>query len=272
MSGYKVKEMTMSTDKNSPELHYYLSEDFVKLCAQEFQWRDLSRDVVMDINCGNEFYCCKFILEEFPDVSALVAIDNVPKICLVRKPSRKIHVYHADIVERETLKQFQGKMDKAVSANTFHLITEKKMAFENVYRLLKPAGEAAFLFYLDSELHSFKNALLEMPKFKALHKGTHDPEMYSKERDEQYYRRMLEEIGFHNVRSKREQAIISFPLDENCKAHLLELYLTFFKKPSENVNEIKEELFKIYKEMVDRYKEKLCYRIMLLKLFGVKPT
>ncbi|GFQ88764.1 jhamt [Trichonephila clavata] len=272
MSGFKVKVMTMSTDKNSLQLLCRYSEDFVKLCAQEFQWKDLSKDVIMDIGCGNEFRCCKFILGEFPDVSALVAIDNVPKICLVPKPSRKIHVYQADIVKRETLEQFQGKMDKAVSANTFHLITEKKMAFENVYHLLKPAGEAAFLLYLDSELDSLKKALLEIPKFKALHKGTHDPEKYSKEHDEQYYQRMLEEIGFHNVRYKKEQAVICYPLNENCKDHLLELYLTFFKKPSENVDEIKEEVFNIYEEIVDPHEGKLCYRMMLLKLFGVKPT
>ncbi|GFR18053.1 hypothetical protein TNCT_155651 [Trichonephila clavata] len=104
------------------------------------------------------------------------------------------------------------------------------------------------------------------------HTGTYDPEIYSKEHDEQYYQRMLEEIGFNNVRYKKELTIICYPLNENCKAHLLELYLTFFKKPSENVNEIKEELFKIYKETVDRHKGKLCYRIMLLKLFGVQPT
>ncbi|GBO28299.1 hypothetical protein AVEN_33256-1 [Araneus ventricosus] len=45
-----------------------------------FGWSDLSRDVIMDVGCGEEGYCGKAILEKFPDVGAIIGIDSHPKI------------------------------------------------------------------------------------------------------------------------------------------------------------------------------------------------
>ncbi|GFY74297.1 hypothetical protein TNIN_52641 [Trichonephila inaurata madagascariensis] len=52
-------------------LNKLFAEDFVKMCAHEFQWEDLKEDVIMEIGCGTELPCCKAILKLFPGVKAL---------------------------------------------------------------------------------------------------------------------------------------------------------------------------------------------------------
>ncbi|GFU04737.1 hypothetical protein TNCV_4377651 [Trichonephila clavipes] len=52
------------------------AEDFVKMCAHELQWGDLTEDVIMEIGCGTALPCCKAILKLFPGVKALIAVDE----------------------------------------------------------------------------------------------------------------------------------------------------------------------------------------------------
>ncbi|GFQ71967.1 jhamt [Trichonephila clavata] len=68
--------MAESSLSSQTSVQYDDSIKFIKSCADEFQWKDLSEDVVMDIGCGHELNCCKAILMQFPEVKALIAVDN----------------------------------------------------------------------------------------------------------------------------------------------------------------------------------------------------
>ncbi|GFY53328.1 hypothetical protein TNIN_222291 [Trichonephila inaurata madagascariensis] len=140
-------------------------------------------------------------------------------------------------------------MHKAISTNTFHLITNKKLAFENVCHVLKPGGEAAFLFFLDSCFYSLLTALLEKPKFKALHNGSYDPEMYSEEHDAQYYKQMLEEIGFQSVRSIEERSIVCYASEEDCKERNSKDEAGIRKQLEKNLRETTEAKSKLVSEL-----------------------
>ncbi|GFS93356.1 hypothetical protein NPIL_344301 [Nephila pilipes] len=144
---------------------------FVKECAAEFRWRDLSKDVIMDIGCGSSLNCCNAILKEFPDVKALVAVDeNRSVFSSINEKDERIQLCVGNIIKRETLKEFEGKMDKVISTNLIHQVPNKKLAFENVYYMLKPGGEAAFLFALDTCFCPFIEAMLKDPPHQAIYK------------------------------------------------------------------------------------------------------
>ncbi|GBO29377.1 hypothetical protein AVEN_164034-1, partial [Araneus ventricosus] len=84
---------------DNPNLHEISARIFIDHCKDMFGWSDLSRDVIMDVGCGEEGYCGKAILEKFPDVGAIIGIDSHPKI--VRnfrlRTAAKIECVFADI-------------------------------------------------------------------------------------------------------------------------------------------------------------------------------
>ncbi|GFT13281.1 hypothetical protein NPIL_624671 [Nephila pilipes] len=227
----------------------------------------------MDVGCGRDLNFFKAILKRFPRVGALVGIDKDPSVSqTAHVKNKRIWCYVANIVKRETLTVFEGMMDKVISTNTVNKIPKKKLMFENVYRLLRPGGEAAFFFILDSCYHTFLMALLKIPKFKEIFKGRHNPNMYPKHRREQYYKKMLEEVGFHYVISLEEEKIYPHPSEEDWKDELYEGYKNMFEVSPESVDEIKEEAFQIYVKTIGRYEGEPYYRVLLLSLFGQKEV
>ncbi|GFT50564.1 uncharacterized protein NPIL_320671 [Nephila pilipes] len=136
--------------------------------------------------------------------------------------------------------------------------------------MLKPGGEVAFLFIVDSCYHNFMVALLKVEKFKSMYKGPFNPNMYSEGRRSQYYKQMLEEIGFRNVVAKEIEKKYPHPSDEEWKDSLYEGYKNVFNIPPERVDEIKEEAFQIYVSRIERYEGNPCYSVLLLCLFGLK--
>ncbi|GFR27176.1 jhamt [Trichonephila clavata] len=79
---------------------YDFSIQFVQRCADEFQWKDLSEDVVMDIGCGDELNCCKAIMMQFPEVKALIAVDKESTVFETERFRNRIEFYVGDIQER----------------------------------------------------------------------------------------------------------------------------------------------------------------------------
>ncbi|GFY37725.1 hypothetical protein TNIN_462381 [Trichonephila inaurata madagascariensis] len=236
------------------------STQFVKWCTEEFQWKDLSEDVIMDIGCGVEMNCCKAILTQFPDVRTLVAVDRESTVFQqAHFRDRRINSCVGNILERDSLKMYEGKMNKIISADTFHHIYDKEMAFRNAYRLLKPGGEAGFLFVVNSWMYKFLKA------------GALPENLYPPDNENQYYKEMLERIGFKDVRAFEEEKRFCFPTDECFKDSIVELYKVKLKIPPEAAETFEKELIELYEREVGRYEGKLCYVSVRLNLLGVKP-
>ncbi|GFQ86988.1 jhamt, partial [Trichonephila clavata] len=97
--------MAQSSFTSQTSVSYHYCARFVRRCADEFQWKDLSKDVVMDIGCGDELKCCKAILMQFPDVRALIAVDKESTVFqTVHFRHRRIQFVVGDIEERNPLK------------------------------------------------------------------------------------------------------------------------------------------------------------------------
>ncbi|GFT54826.1 hypothetical protein NPIL_440471 [Nephila pilipes] len=256
----------------TPTLNDENDTEFLKKCAAEFRWNDLSKDYVMDIGCGAEMGFSKALLKEYPKVSALVAVDKEPTVFLKAGPfDQRLHLCVGDIEERNSLKQYEGKISKVISKGTFHQIKDKELAFQNVYRLLKPGGEAAFLFCLECSFYRLLTSMLKVPKLKAMFQGIYIENLYPKEHGKQYYIDMLTKIGFQNVRASEELKRIPFSSDEQCRNYLFEIYKDEFRVQSEMVEEFKDEAFQICLSTSGRYLRKPYYRASNLNLCGVKP-
>ncbi|GFR03056.1 jhamt [Trichonephila clavata] len=86
-------------------VRYDYSKKFIKRCADEFHWKDLSQDVIMDIGCGAELNCCKAILLQFPEVRALIAVDKDSTVFQkAHFIDRRIEFCIGDILYRDSLK------------------------------------------------------------------------------------------------------------------------------------------------------------------------
>ncbi|GFR14757.1 jhamt [Trichonephila clavata] len=245
---------------------------FVKRFADEFQWQDLSEDVVMDIGCGDKLNCCIALLSQFPNVRAIIAVDKESTVFqMAQVRHRRIQYCVGDILERDSLKSYEGKMNKVISTNTFHHIMDKEMAFRNVYRLLKPGGEAGFFFCVNSYLHTFLTDLSEIPKYGAILKDTYATTLYPSQQGEQYYKELLEKIGFKNVRVFEEERRRSYPSDKCFKVFFLEDLKINLKLSPEAAETFMAEVLELYEKKFGRKEGKLGHVCVQLNLWGVKP-
>ncbi|GFR23524.1 jhamt [Trichonephila clavata] len=248
------------------------SKKFVKRCADEFHWEDLSEHVVMDIGCGAELNCCKAILMQFPDVRALIAVDKENTVFQqAHIRDRRIQFCVGDIQERDSLKSYEGKMDKIISTFTFQEIVDKETAFQNVYRLLKSGGEAGFYFCVKSCMYSVLTELSKIPKFRAMLEDTYTENLYPMEHGEQYYKEMLERIGFKDVRSIEEEKRSLFPTDLEFKDSMYGGLQVNRKLSLEDVHALKEKIFELYVKRFGKCEGKPFYNSIHINLLGVKP-
>ncbi|GFQ95930.1 jhamt [Trichonephila clavata] len=263
--------MAESSHSSQTSVQYDDSIKFIKSCADEFQWKDLSEDVVMDIGCGHELNCCKAKLMQFPEVTALIAVDNNRTV--LKKThfrDRRIQFCFGDIRSRDSLKSYEGKMDKVISTNTFHQILDKEKAFRNVYRLLKPGGEAGFFFCVNSCAHNFLTILSEIPKYEAILKDTFALKLHAPKHGEKYYKELLEKIGFKHVRAFEEEMKLPFSSDSSFKDFLEDLDINLKLSP-EGAETFEAEALQLYEKKFGRHEGKLRYVYVQLNLLGVKP-
>ncbi|GFQ71974.1 jhamt [Trichonephila clavata] len=249
--------------------HYDFSIQFVQRCADEFQWKDLSEDVVMDIGCGDELNCCKAIIIQFPEVKALIAVDTDSTVFETARFMNRIEFCVGDIRERDSLESYEGKMDKVISAHTFHYIIDKETAFRNAYRLLKPGGEAGFFFCVNSYMYEFLTVLREIQNYEAIIKDTFALNLYATELGKQY-KELLEKIGFKHVRAFEEELKFPFSLDECFKDFLEVLDINLVLSP-EDAEKFKAIILHLYEKKFGKIERNPRYVSVQLSLLGVKP-
>ncbi|GFU28130.1 hypothetical protein NPIL_612661, partial [Nephila pilipes] len=87
-----------------------------------------------------------------------------------------------------------------------------------------------------------------------------------------YYKNVMQSVGFQDVRSE----IINIPLvyrtDDICLNELLQITKGIFNIPPERNDEFKCDLLKRFKNIVGSKSEPICYTIVEILLFAVKPS
>ncbi|KAF8778193.1 hypothetical protein HNY73_014938 [Argiope bruennichi] len=222
---------------------------FLDYCISQFGWTDLSNDTVLDIGCGKHLNLATALLEKFSKVKSVVNIDRNPEIVvharrLIRRKILKCHV--ADIEDRDSLEGFEGRINKVISTYTFHHIRKIKEAFRNVHLVLRPGGEAGFLFYIRSGAHEWLTEMLSKPKWKAIYKGEDILDLLPQELSSAKYQTMVLKLGFTIVECHEEIRVTPCASDEICKEALYKLTQKFFNIPSELLDDFKEDAFKTF--------------------------
>ncbi|GIY97606.1 methyltransf_25 domain-containing protein [Caerostris extrusa] len=251
----KSHSSTDSRKMGTPQASYVSSDSahFLKVIAEKFQWIDLSDDTVMDVGCGNpKIKFTDLLIERFPNVKQVIAVDKKAGLieflkCRIRHS--EIHYQFADIEDWSTLKEWEGKISKVVSIHCFHQLKDQKISFQNVFKMLKPGGEVAILFCLQSGYIGWHNDLVNDSKWN------------------KYYNGNSPEIPLTQF-SKKEAS--DYETIEAGKSAILKLALSSFKIPEESKEEFKEDLYKAFMKHNAMFTDKPVPNIFLSHSISTK--
>ncbi|GIY53256.1 methyltransf_25 domain-containing protein [Caerostris extrusa] len=197
-----------------------MSLDFLEVIDEKFQWSYMSNVIIMNVYCDNlriEF--CDLLIKLFSKVKKIITIDKksvMINYVKLKSGLPQMHYSHGDIENWSTLKEWEGKISKLVFNQCFHQVKDYKTCFQNVFKLLKPGGEAAIFFCLQSGYAGWHWKLIDDPAWKKYFNGKL-PEMPSTQFTDimaSDYETMLQKIGFLAIEYKTEARFISFERDK----------------------------------------------------------
>ncbi|GIX83702.1 uncharacterized protein CEXT_398241 [Caerostris extrusa] len=85
----------------------------------------------------------------------------------------KITCVVGNLERRLSLIDFERKIDKVICSHMFHQLSYKEEGFKHTFDLLKPGGEAGFLFAMKTGMYTTLQELISMPKWKDSYKPNH---------------------------------------------------------------------------------------------------
>ncbi|GFU04701.1 hypothetical protein TNCV_4377481 [Trichonephila clavipes] len=152
-----------------------------------------------------------------------------------------------------------NKITKLTAIHCFEWLKDQRKSFCNVFQLLKPGGEAAFCFVLQS---SFYAAILEIkknPKWSSLFERVDDyvPDSHHDNYHAAYYEEMLKQIGFDIIYCKEEVKTDVFTSDEEYREFFPSICTLTSHVPAERKEEFKDDLFLALLQQNGRNSERL---------------
>ncbi|GFU28729.1 hypothetical protein NPIL_369251 [Nephila pilipes] len=214
------------------------------------EWdKNVEKEIVMDVGCGPGRTTVEQILPFFPKLEKIYAIDLLPDMIDIAKKQNshpQIEYRVASIEDWSTVKHWEGQITKVVSIHCLHWVKSKQIVFENVFRLLKPRGEAAFFFVSESTFHASLLELKKSPKWSNLFIDIDDrvPDSHFYKYDASYYKKMLESLGFEVLHCKKEVKIDVFPSDDDIKNFFTSICVLTPHVPLDRKEDFQNDLLK----------------------------
>ncbi|GIY45317.1 juvenile hormone acid O-methyltransferase [Caerostris extrusa] len=236
--------------------------EFLNETLPKFGWNSDGPEVVMDLGSGPGYLSKNYILPSFPNLKKLIAADA--SACMIEEakiqhPHPKIEYVVADIEDRSTIEPWLGQVTKLISVHCFNWLKDQKKGFQAVYDLLKPGGEAAFIFTLQSPYYDGLILTGKNPKFSSYFKGADFciPESYRDNYDASNYRKMFQDIGFKIIHCIDEMKEDVLPCDQEYKDIFYSVCPLKKYLPDDLKEEFKEVLFQNTMKHAQRTKEGL---------------
>ncbi|XP_054707417.1 juvenile hormone acid O-methyltransferase-like [Uloborus diversus] len=202
------------------------TEIFIASILPKMDWGRSEQEIVMDVGCGPGNSINHLFLPKLPKANKVVAVDVLPDMIEFAKKNNahpKIEYFQANVEDRSSLLQWENGITKIISIYCFNWLKDQKKAFENIYYVLKPGGEAALLFILTTPFWDSYKDHVENPKWNNYLKGVepHIPESHFNKYGASHYKKMLESIGFIVKVCDDENRIHAYPNEEDCKVAAL---------------------------------------------------
>ncbi|GFS54387.1 hypothetical protein TNIN_409691 [Trichonephila inaurata madagascariensis] len=253
----QVSEMAQAKVLNEQFLEK--AREFITRCKTELNWEDLSEDTVMDIGCGKDFLCSRALLEKFPQIGCLLAIDALPVMTkeimedeffaeYFRNATLQFHLF--DIGDSSGHEGYRNLVHKIVSRNMLHQVADKELAFKNMYDLLRPGGHAGIVFCLANDICTWQ-VIISSSKNWGQYKREGTPFFIPANQENNYYKNVLEDLGFRVVRCERKDVQIQLFSDQSLLKILLPIAKTNLNIPADRMAQFKEESVSLFKSVIN---------------------
>ncbi|GFT23685.1 juvenile hormone acid O-methyltransferase [Nephila pilipes] len=221
---------------------------FISKILPQLGWgKSDENEVVMDVGCGPGGNAVQLIVPLFPKLEKVFAMDLLPDMIDFAKKHNShslIEYSIANIEDWSSIDRWESKISKLVALHCFQWLKVQRKGFYNVFKLLKPGGEAAFCFVLNS---SFYAAILEIEKnhkWSSLFEEVDDyvPISHHDNYHASYYAEMLKDIGFEILYCKEEIKMDAFTSDEEYRDFFPSICALTSHVPAEQMEEFKDDL------------------------------
>ncbi|GFQ92859.1 juvenile hormone acid O-methyltransferase [Trichonephila clavata] len=183
-------------------------------------------ELLMDIGCGSGERSTQYLTFLYPRATEIIAID--PRKELIAE-AKKFHQYPkvnyvvADIADWYSLEMWEEKVSHMVSLRYLNFVLDLRVAFQNMFRLLKVDGEAVLLFPAGGEVYQCIQKVAQKPKWRPYFIDTVlVPEAIERQWDRETYDTVLEEAGFTDIEvSDMETVTFVYPSEELFKDDIL---------------------------------------------------
>ncbi|GFS60100.1 methyltransf_25 domain-containing protein [Trichonephila inaurata madagascariensis] len=146
---------------------------------------------------------------------------------------------------RSSVEPWKGKLTKFISIHCFNRLKDQKSAFQTMYELLQPNGEAALLFLLHNGYYDAIMKFAKDPQWSPFFDFDVEecvPESQIKNYSSSHYKKTAEDLGFSVRYCQETQNVTTFSSDEE--------YITFYYSvcslvpyiPASKVDEFKRDL------------------------------
>lgn len=239
------------------------------MCKENLGWENLSKDtVIMDVGCGVHFKCCKEIIEQFPDVERVIALD---KKDMSHVSLGKVQIVCANIEEWDSVRKLEEKINIIVSRNALQQVQDIEMPLKNMYRMLKPGGNIGITYYINSIVDTWMKKIASVAKWKK-YRVINVIAFFPGSLETKYYKEMMKRIGFQDVRPEMRDIITSYDTDDSRKK-LFSITKKYFCIPPELMHEFEQESMIILDQVIDKDENgSMEYKCREIHLFAVKPS
>ncbi|XP_055945933.1 juvenile hormone acid O-methyltransferase-like [Argiope bruennichi] len=252
--------------------------DFLLASASILNWGNLTNKVVMDVGCGPGNTSCSWFLMLFPAVKGLIGIDvqeEMIGLAKILNPHPKIEFMVADITDETSVECWEGTLNKVISTWCFQFIKDQQIAFRNIYNLLRPGGEAAILFEINSSYHVCYEEIMKSPKWNTIFESVaaEYPEICTQNVNAAHYKQLLTEMGFKVVMCTKKQKSFTFSSDDDCIGYALSMFAWHKKVPDERMEEFRSDLLQEFSKYGGRESNgRITIHYSLMNILVKKPS
>ncbi|GFY11691.1 uncharacterized protein TNCV_2539731 [Trichonephila clavipes] len=192
-------------------------------------------------------------------------MDRTP-VFIKKTDSGKIHWRHWN--NGSSLEDYRNRVNKIVCRNVLQHITNKEMAFQNMYDLLRPGGHAGIMFIIANPFQTWLQKIsTNWAQYRRIGLSCTTLQI-----SKTVLQDCIEDIGFRVVRCERSDVPLQFLNDQSLLRELLSLSTVILEIPEDRMTQFKEESVSIFKELiVYSGSGPIRYEVSELLLLAIKP-